>query len=259
MRYCVSGRHAPSVLREADEIKMKYDDIERVIDYIKDYPDKTIIIEIPKGLLDIDWKLLETYGKTATVILCLYDLRYIADCIKHGLQYYWAYPITTYYELNGILDLHPHSIVLGAPLSFDLEAIHNMTNAYIRLVANVAYQPYIPRKDGICGQYIRPEDIKHYAPYVNTIEFGDVDLTAEKTLLTVYKTDKNWPGNLNLLIKNLNYNIDNRAIPEEFGAMRVRCGQRCMKNGTCHYCMNAFKFSTALRTKHYEMQKQENN
>ena len=90
------------------------------------------------------------------------------------------------------------------------------------------------------------------------MEFGDLDLAVERVYVEVYNKQK-WPGNLNLLLKNLNYNIDNRAIPEEFGAMRVRCGQRCMKNGTCHYCLNAFKFSTALREKHYEMQKQENN
>lgn len=259
MKYCVSGRQAPSVIKLADEIKMKYVDRERAIDYIKDYPDKTIIIEIPKDVTDIDWKLLDAYNKEVTLILCLYNLRHIAECIEHNMKYYWAYPITTYYELRGIMDLHPYYLLLGAPLSFDLETIHNMTGINIRLVANVAYEPYIPRKDGICGQWIRPEDVKHYAPYVNALEFDAVDLTAEKTLLHVYKEDQEWPGNINLLIKNLNRNIDNRIIPESFGPMRIRCGQRCMSNGACHYCQNALRFAEALRHKYYETKTTENN
>ena len=258
MKYCVSGRQAISVLKNADEIKMKYEDRERTIDYIKAFPDKTFIIEIPKYVLSIDWTLLDAFNSEATIILCLYNLQHIQECIEHNMKYYWAYPITSYYELRGIMNLNPYYLLLGAPLSFDLEEIHNKTGIYIRLVANVAYDAYIPREDGVCGSWIRPEDIRHYEPYVNAIEFGGVDLTAEKTLLHIYKDNGEWPGNINLLIKNLNRNVDNRAIPEEFGALRVRCGQRCMKNGTCHYCYSAMTFAEKLREKYLEMQKEKN-
>ena len=136
---------------------------------------------------------------------------------------------------------------------------HSITGVYIRLVANIAYDAYIPREDGICGQWIRPEDVKYYEPYVNALEFNGVDLAAERTLLHVYKDNQNWPGNLNLLLKNLNYNIDNRALPDEIGPIRIRCGQRCMRNGACHYCHSAFKFADALRKKHYELKAEDNN
>ncbi len=259
MRYCMSGRQPLSVLRQADEIKVKFQDIDKIIDYIKEIPDKTIIYEIPKDVIDVDWKLLETYSSQITLVIALYDLKLITKCLEHHLRYYWAYPITSYSELQGILSLNPYYIFLGAPLCFDLEHIHNMTGVYIRLCPNIAYDAYIPRRNGICGQYVRPEDVKYYEPYVNTLEFIADDLEKERTLLHIYNDNKEWPGNLNLLITNLQTNVDNRALPDEFGAMRVRCGQRCMKNSACHYCTNAFKFATQLRTTHYEMQKQENN
>ena len=97
-------------------------------------------------------------------------------------------------------------------------------NIPIRLCANLAYDAYIPRENGICGSWIRPEDIEVYSKWVDTIEFITDDLGKEATLLHVYKENKFWPGNLNLLITNLNYNIDNRGIPEEFGEIRTNCG-----------------------------------
>lgn len=260
MRYCMSGRQPLSTLRQADEIKMKFQDIDRIIDYIKEFPDKTIIYEIPRDVIDVDWKLLETYATQVTLVAALQDLRMIPQCIEHGIKYYWDYPITSYYELHGILELKPYYLFLGAPLSFDLETIHNkLTHTYIRLCPNVAYDAYIPRKDGICGSWIRPEDIKHYEPFVSTFEFVAENMEKERTLLHIYKDNGNWPGNINLLITNLNANIDNRAIPDEFGPMRVRCGQRCMRTGSCHYCPTAMRFAHQLRKLHFENAKKEDN
>lgn len=238
---------------------MKFQDIDRIIDYIKDFPDKVIIYEIPKDVINVDWKLLETYATQITLIIALHDLRLVPMCLEHNLRYYWAYPITSYYELQGVLALNPYYIFIGAPLSFDLERIHNMTGVYIRMCPNVAYDSYIPRADGICGQWVRPEDIKHYEPYVNTFEFITDDLEKERTLLHIYKNNGKWPDNLNILITNLRANVDNRALPDEIGAIRVRCGQRCMQNGICHYCASAFRFAEALKQQYEETKNKDNN
>ena len=248
MQYCISGRQPITAIKQADEIKMLYQDIDRIIDYIKDFPDKTIIYEIPKDKIDVNWGLLRTYAEHATLMVALHDLRLIPKCQEYGLKYYWAYPITSYYELRGMIDLNPCYLFLGAPLSFDLEHIHNLTGIPIRLCANVAYDAYMPRKDGVCGQWIRPEDVKHYAPYVSAIEFNtDFDLQKERTLLQIYKFNQEWPDNINYLITNLNANADNRALPDEFGPLRVRCGQRCMQHGSCHYCKSAFIFANKVK------------
>ena len=97
------------------------------------------------------------------------------------------------------------------------------------------------------GQFIRPEDIDTYAKYIDAVEFKIDDLTKESTLLKIYKEDKFWPGNLNLLLDNLYYHVDNRGIPEEFGEVRMNCRQRCQAGRRCHFCQTAFEFSTALR------------
>lgn len=137
-------------------------------------------------------------------------------------------------------------LLIAAPLTFDLERV-SKENLPIRVVANLAYDNYIPRADGIKGFYIRPEDVGTYEKYISTIEFTVDDLGKESTLLHVYKDNKEWPGNLNLLLTNLNFNIDNRSIPDDFAEVRMNCQQRCMRNKNCHFCDSAFLFGDQVR------------
>lgn len=222
---------------------MHYVDKDRIIDYIEALPTKTIILEVPKEIEQLNWQLFKTYSEKINFILCLANLQLVEECQKHNIKYYWGYPINSYYELEGMLKLNPSYLLLGAPLCFDLENIRKRTNIPIRLVPNVAYDAYIPREDGICGQWVRPEDVKYYEPYVEVFEFDTNELQREAVLLHVYKDNENWPGNLNLLITNLNWNIDNRNISPEVGPTRLNCKQRCMSHGSCHVCPAAFKYS----------------
>lgn len=105
--------------------------------------------------------------------------------------------------------------------------------------------PYI---NGICGVYIRPEDVDIYEKYISHIEFITQNLEQERTLIKIYQNDKKWPGNLNLLLTNLNYNIDNRGFEllpgykeKEFAERRLRCAQKCQENPVrCRFCPTVF-------------------
>lgn len=257
MKYSLSGRQPISILKKCDEIKMAYADKDRIIDYIEALPTKTIILEVPKEVQELNWNLFQKYSENINFILCLYDLSLAAACKEHNIQFYWAYPINTYYELRGVIALNPCYLFLGAPLCFDLPNIKSITNIPIRLCPNVTYDAYIPREDGICGQWIRPEDTEVYEEYVDTYDFVANELQREQVLFHVYKDNGNWPGNLNLLFTNFNCNIDNRIVPADLAQARVKCGQRCMCAGsTCHLCETAMKFATAV---HNEVQSKDKN
>lgn len=247
----MSGRQPLSVLKKCDEIKMQYEDKDRIIDYVESLSDKTIILDVPTEVKALNWSLLKAYADKVDFMLCVHDLSYAAVCKENGIKFYWAYPITSYYELRSILKLEPCYLFLGAPLCFDLPKVKSITATPIRLCPNLAYDAYIPREDGICGQWVRPEDTAVYEQYVDAYEFECDELKREQVLLHVYKDNGNWPGNLNLLLTNFGVNVDNRGIPEEIGEIRASCGQRCMTNGTCRFCINAVKFSETLR-KHHE-------
>lgn len=252
MKYCISGRQKKSVLRQADEIKMQYKDKDRLIDYIEEFSDKTFILSIPKEEQELDWELFKTYTEKVNFILCIDNLHLAALCNLHNIKFYWNYPIFTWYELDGILKLNPCYLLLNAPLFFDLKKVKEKTDIPIRAVPNLAYDAYIPRDNGICGTWIRPEDIKIYEQYIDVFEFITDDLGKENTLLHIYKDNGAWPGNLNLLFTNFNINVDNRAILEDIAEKRIDCGQRCMSTSNCHYCETAIQFATAIRNKHYK-------
>lgn len=247
MKYCVSGHQSKDVLQKADEIKLEYKDKNGLYNFIDD-PElrkKKFIITIPKETEDIDWIELEVFSSKINLVIALENIRYSRGCKDHNLKFYWAYPITTFYELRGLIYLGVSELLLGAPLYFDLERV-KYEGKPIRLVANVCFDGYIPRPNGICGTYVRPEDVPVYEKYVDTLEFDVDDLKKEKALLKVYQEDKNWPGNLNLILTNFGENIDNRAIPDLFGEARTQCRQNCQSGGRCKLCFTSVQLSKTL-------------
>lgn len=258
MKYCVSGRQPYPIMKQADEIKVQYQDKDRILDFIEKIPDKTILLDIPVEETQFPWETLLMYKEKLNLILGIRNLMLVEVFKTQGFQWYWPYPINTYDELREIAKMEPAYILLAPPLSFSLDRVHQITQIPIRLTANVAYEPFIPRENGICGRYIRPEDVAQYEQYVTALEFIEPDLKKEITLLHIYKDNQTWPGNLNLLIKGLNYDVDNRALPDEFASRRMTCGQRCKETGRCHFCQMAFSYANAIRKEYYKHLKDKN-
>ena len=256
MKYCISARQPNSVLKKADEIKFSYRDKEKIIDCIENFPDKTFILTIPKGYdYDyINWDLYKVYSEKVRFIMALDDLSLAPICKEKGILFYWTFPVTTWYELDSVIKLNPCYLFINDSLIFNLEKIKQKTNIPLRACPNLCYNDRIPRENGIYGAWIRPEDVEVYEQYIDTFEFYYVINSEEEALLNAY-TERVWPGNLNLLLVNLNVSIDNRALPEEIGETRANCGRRCMEHGSCHFCETAFLFANSIRKKHYKDKK----
>ena len=256
MRYCVNGRQQTSILKKADEIKFAYKDKDKIFDLIESMPDAVIILDVPEN--ENDWKVWQMYNNTfSEFYIALHNLYRVNEFNEANIKWYWPYPITSFYELSYIIKLKPSYVMIGAPLSFNLskvkQTIENLSekNIPIRMVANVAIPLYLPDNEdenfGIKGQWIRPEDTILYDPYVQCLEFSEVNLSEEEVLLKVYKEEQQWPGNLYFLIKRLNFHVDNRAITEELGQARINCGQRCLYGAPCRLCLSTFKLADQVR------------
>lgn len=244
IKYTVSGLHHYDTLKKADEIRLQYRDYKFLIDLIKRYEGKSFILRIPTET-DVDWKTLKKYNEIADLVLALEDLHMIKYAQEYGIKYYWAYPVTTWYELKSMITLGVDQVLIGAPLYFEIGKVYERFKN-IRIVANNAQENPPTAGPHINGPYVRPEDLKYYEPYVQHIEFYCDSLTQEAELLRTYKDGK-WEGNLRFIIMGLDYNVPNRIIPEEFGEFRSKCGQRCMSNDTCHYCETTFKMVNTAR------------
>ena len=248
-------------MAKVEEIRVGFVDIEAIYDYIEQFPNKTIIYDIPfdKGL-EVNWDVLKVFKEKIDLVLCIHDLHLVDLCKTFDFKWFWAYPIITYHELKGIAEMGASYLYISAPLTFDLPFVAKY-NIPIRVCANVAHEGYVKRKNGITGFFIRPEDISKYEEYISVIEFKTQELQQERTLHHVYAENGNWPGNLNKLITNLDFDIDNRMIEDVFADSRIRCRQRCMSGGNCHLCERQFSLISTIRHAYYEekrKQKEEN-
>ena len=245
MRYSLSARQPEELLQQADEIYLEYRDKGVLYDYIEKYSDKDICMLIPKDT-EVDWEYLLAF-KDKLKLTLMFEALTEATVV---FPWFWGYPVTTYFELDSLLALEGITqIMISGPLFFDLQTVYNKCQekgVSIRLAPNLAYDAYIPRQNGIIGSYIRPEDMELYEPYVDICFFRFDTLAEERRLFNIYKNDKIWPGNLQFLIKNLNYPIDNRGIDKEFAERRLTCRQNCCRTGLCHYCESYFRLINTI-------------
>ena len=251
MNYMLSCRQSLAAMRKADEIRVLYQDRGRLRDMLADPMelewDQDIVIYLPANTV-IDWSEINVYRDVFKLVFSVEDTHDIQMVKNQGYyEVFWSYPVSTFYELRGLIDLGVTQVLLDAPLYFDLPTVKEICgDVEIRLIANKCFNNYMERKDGILGTYIRPEDVDAYSEYVDHIEFAATDLRQERTLLHIYR-DEYWPGNLNLLLTNLNYNVDNRGFPADFAERRIKCAHRCQRTGLCHYCITQFKYINTIQ------------
>lgn len=241
MKYCLSGRQPDAILKKADEIKIELRDFRAMPDYIKKFGDKVLILEmeneIPKHFT---WNLCKMYSEkmNGNFYCAISNYNQAVECSLRNIKFYYKYQTTSFYELEALKEIGASYVLIGVPLIFDLKTVASY-NIPIRAIPNLAYEPYLPHKNGICGGWIRPEDTDKYGEYISTFEFyAPKMLEKEATLYHIYAENKNWPGNLNLLIDNLNYDFNNQALFDEdnFANTRMNCKQRCKSGRICHYC-----------------------
>lgn len=237
MKVCLHSRQEAKYLKYANEIKVDFRDRKVLSDLYEKYPDKTFILEVYSNS-EIDWDAIKEYNilSQGKLILCISNSEQMNKCKELDIKFYFGYPISNFYELRAVIACGVAYVRLDAPLFFKLDRVKEF-GIPIRAVPNIAYLAYIPHKDGICGTWIRPEDLEDYEDYIDVIEFEDCDNHKEQALYRIYMEQKAWPGELNDIISNLNYKGTNRMIPPHtFGAKRISCGQRCQETGICHLC-----------------------
>lgn len=242
MKVCLNSRVSNQYLEKADEIKVLYRDIKSLFDIIDKYPNKTIILELPFYAEEekINWEELKIANKLlkGNLIICCFSLKIAQLAKSFQIKFYFGFQINSYYQLQSIKNLGVCYVRLGEELFFDIKNAAKI-GVPIRLFPTLAYIDGFPRKDGVCGMWIRPEDLHFYEEYADIIEFEDAKPTKEQALYRIYMEQKKWPGDLGLIITNLNYIGLNRLILPEVTEKRLTCRQACQRTSTCKLCYRA--------------------
>lgn len=254
MKFSVSSRQTAEYLKKADEIKVQWRDRRIIPDLAEKYPEATInLTRYFQDSEEIDWREINDYH-----ILCrgklILGLTMTADmtaALSRKYDFYYISAIRTFQELRELLEFGVCRVRLGAPLFFQMDKVKAICHVPIVAIANMASNDSIfERKDGVCGLWIRPEDIPTYEPYVDVIEFIG-DQKQEQAFFRIYAEQHHWSGELGLLVQDLHYPCTNRMVPPTLAETRLNCGQRCQENGRCSICYRTFDLANPDKIRNY--------
>ena len=242
--FCLNYYPSQSYLKDADQFKIKYRPADRTLkDFLETYQDKSIVIDISDSFNQIDAKLFKNlYEKYKNFKLIVnYDNQEYIDRIKtYNLPFFFSNYVTTIDQLNGFLAYHPTDMYICEELGFNLHKVSKLlhdNNIRVRVFPNIC-QSSFPETPSIKTFFIRPEDIESYSAFVDVFELIS-DKERQAVLFKIYKQEK-WFGKIKEIIPTFKDELDSRYIIENFGAIRSKCGKRCMYNPNMQYMRQIF-------------------
>lgn len=242
MKYSLSARQDRVYLEKADEIKFEYRDIAVISEYAEKYPKAALVVEVlPAQEWDVD-KVKEAFvlsRERLTVCVPKINDPKVDELRQKDIPYYCGYAASTAWELRAMVRTGVSQVKVDGPLFFQQDLLKKFPEIQFRVVANVAHEGYLPF-DGVCGSWIRPEDVGMYEDTISTIEFADCDRKKEQSLFRIYAQHHEWPGKISMLFTNVGAECTNRLLPPDFTKARLNCGQKCQVDSPCHLCYRHF-------------------
>ena len=246
MRWCLRSRVADKYLKKADEIRVDFRDYESIPDIYHKY-EKTIVLFPPLQNEEYNWNKLKQFDGICEhnlIISCL-DTQTMTLAKQYGFRFMLAAEAHSGWDLKMLEEFGAEYAYVGIPLFFNLKRVVKNGDYHIKLraIPTVSFNHHYPYPSGVCGQWIRPEDIEAYEPYIDIMEFEFCEVTREETLYKVYAEQKEWSTRLDILVEDLGSSALNRMIPDSLVEARLECNHRCMNGGACHLCETVLKMT----------------
>lgn len=240
MKVCLNAWQDQEQIEKADELKVIWDKRDIIPDIFEQYPEKTVVLECFENELsekdEEDLKLYNGLSRGKLKICCAQWSLFIT----RGIPFFVGYPISDFYTLEGILAAGVCAVRPAGQLIHDLASVRKVIgerNIEIRVTPNVAYTDGLPHENGLFGGWLRPEELPLYEDLIDVIEFEDIpNKQREQALFSIYMEQKEWPGEMNMLITNFNYPGVSRMIDPRLGELRKTCGGACLRGSHCRLC-----------------------
>lgn len=251
MKFCLNSHVAPIYQNAADQIKVPFKDM-AILPKLNQ--EKEIILYIPHLLSKEEFAEIKHYQKILKDNLILAFPYYPTPELRDGCRYYTSYPVESLAEAKALIANGSEYIKVGGSLFFQVDELQALERP-VRLTPNRANLSVVPRENGICGQWIRPEDLGLYDVLEGAVVDFDLCMPSEEeALFRIYSEQKSWPGSLDYIIRDINSgDVLNRLIEDGVGEHRLNCRQRCMNRANvCRICPNAFKLAKLVEEKYHE-------
>ncbi len=143
--------------------------------------------------------------------------------------------------LNAVINMGVCAARITGELAHHLDYLKTLP-IEIRVWANQPGAPF--NYEPLIGGWFRPEDLNELDA-IDVCEFQTDNIQQEQALYRIYAEQKQWPGRLEIILKNFNNEeIINRMIPPEFQERRNNCRMRCQTGGNCRSCYSFAKLAS---------------
>ena len=247
LQFCLNSRVGLQYRKKAHELYIEYRDFNSIDRYLdEEYKNTTLIIDTPFEITDEQLATILRYRKQKdNIILALHSYNQLSDRMNDQLWYVMT-PCNSFMEAKALQEAGAEYIVLGETLFFNITRLKELGIQSVRIMANQALHSNVPRQNPVCGPWVRPEDVQLYDKFYKTvIEFPGCMPSKEEALYRIYAEEHRWPGELSMIIDNIDLDTPNRMLPTEFTEHRLDCRQRC---NTCHICPNLIRLANRVLT-----------
>ena len=245
MKFSLSSHQTAEYLKKADEIRVLYKDHNIIPDLLEKYPTATINL-VKFDSEPVDWQKIQLYWglSQGRFMLGLINAQDIGEALNRKIPVYHRVPAHSFFELRDMEQAGMCAAYIGAPIFFQTDKMNNFTIP-IHHIANLATpEGSLSKQDGVCGTWIRPEDVRVYEPYIDTLEFSG-NIQQEQALVRIYAEQHKWGGSLHDVIFDLEHNALSRMLPPHLIEMRMQCGQKCMAMPQkCQLCRRYFDLAS---------------
>lgn len=179
----------------------------------------------------------------------------ILDTYSFRDHFFFANRVNDLDVMLSLLQLKPTDMYITDSLGFEIAQVFSYLserNTKIRIYSNV-YQTssnWQLKEENpeqlLKGFFVRPEDVKFFDRYVDTIEFWG-PANRQKTYYEIYAKDGFWFGPVNQVIIGYPGDLDSRCIPDDWGFVRSKCGRRCLKGERCTLCAKIASLAATMK------------
>jgi len=246
IKFCLDCRVSLKYRKKADELYIEYRDLKAIENFMtEEYKNTTLIVDTPPQITAEELDNIRNLRKTKPyILLALHDVSQATEEIRNDFLWYVMEPCNSFMEAKALYEHGAEYIVLGETLFFNIQRVKECGIENVRIMANQASHSRVPRVNGICGPWIRPEDLRLYDIFdLLIIEFPGVLPSKEEALYRIYAEQHKWPGPVEMIINGFNSPCENRMLPTRFTESRLNCRQRCH---SCHICPNLVRLANRL-------------
>lgn len=251
----------PEYLDRFQELIINENNDGTVFEFMKKFHNHRFIIKIEGIPQFLDNNKISSYvqfckeNPEIEVVFCFYRLsdygpRLLKLMRENEMQYFYADYVRSWDTLNGFYKEGVSDFYIVEELGFDLPTVRKVVGDEhnIRVIPHIAQSSFI-NTPAMQKFFIRPDDLKEYEPYVDVLEFLNIqNPNASVTMARIYK-DEGWAGNLGEIISDFNETIDNRDILDGFAERRLTCGRRCMRGNGCNMCVQYGETAKKIKEK----------